>query len=419
MIKPLTHLGLLVFCKNIYLSSTKTIPKDRPVILACNHPSAFLEPCVMASFLKHPLHFLVRGDFFRNPFYRRLMYSLHLIPIYRSTNADFKDLKKNVGLMDIIGHKLNENVTLMILVEGSASIKKGLRPIQKGIARLAFDAYEKYDRDDLEIIPVGANFDYPTQFRLTPMINLGEPILIKDYISNYNENKSKTIRQLMLDVQAGMRKNIIHVEQDEDEELIEQQLLLYRNSQQFGTFPILKRTSERLATEVEIAERVNQMEEQEKNKLKGQTKNYFSSLEKWSIKDDAMFIQQKWWRLPILVLGFPTAFIGRIFNLLPIKMAEIIARNNVKKIQYYIPVAWAISNFGYIFYLGLLLGLSYIFLPKIWIWFVVSLPLLGYFSILYKELLQKWEERRKFQRLSITIQEQLKRMRADCYLTLK
>lgn len=419
IIRPLTHFGLLAFCRNIYLSNTKTIPKDRPVILACNHPSAFLEPCVMASFTKRPLHFLVRGDFFRNSFYRKLMYSLNLIPIYRSTNADFKDLKKNVGLMDIIGQKLNDNITLMILVEGSASIKKGLRPIQKGIARLAFDVYEKYGREDLEIIPVGANFDYPTQFRLTPMINLGERIPIKDYLTDYQKNKNKAIRQLMLDVQNGMRQNIIHVEKDEDEELIEQQLLLYRNSQQFDRFPILKCAPERLKAEISIAEQLNEMEEQEKNAIKQQTTTYFSQLKDYNIKDQAFFIQQKWWRLPLLILGFPLFLLGTLFNFLPIKIGERIAHKKANKIQYYIPIAWAIANLGYVFYWLQLLVLNYFLLPKIWIWFTLSLPLLGYFSILYVEQFKEWKMRQDFQKLGAAERIYLREKREDCYLGMK
>ncbi|MEM8525271.1 MAG: 1-acyl-sn-glycerol-3-phosphate acyltransferase [Bacteroidota bacterium] len=419
IIRPLTHFGLLAFCKNIYLSNTECLPKDRPVILACNHPSAFLEPCVIASFMKRPLHFLVRGDFFRHPFYRKLMYSLHLIPIYRSTNADYKDLKKNVGLMDIIGQKLNENITLMILVEGSASVKKGLRPIQKGIARLAFDVYEKYGREDLEIIPVGANFDYPTQFRLTPMINLGERILIKEYLTDYQENKSKAVRQLMLDVQAGMRQNIIHVEQEEDEELIEQQLLLYRNEERFTRFPIVKRDAERLKKEIQIAEQINQLPAENKSTLKQFTTDYFDQLQQQDLSDKAFFISKRWWRLPFLIFGLPLFIIGTLFNFPPIKMADQIAKKNVKKIQYYIPVVWAISNFGYFLYWQLLLLLTYFFLPQIWIWLTLSLPLLGYFSIIYKEQLEQWKELQKFKQLEISERQELKQKRRDCYLTVK
>lgn len=373
----------------------------------------------MASFMKRPLHFLVRGDFFRNSFYRRLMYSLHLIPIYRSTNADFKDLKKNVGLMDIIGQKLNDNITLMILVEGSASISKGLRPIQKGIARLAFDVYEKYGREDLEIIPVGANFDYPTQFRLTPMINLGERIPIKDYLIDYQENKNKAIRQLMLDVQNGMRQNIIHVEKDEDEALIEQQLLLYRNNQQFSRFPIVKRTGERLKTEVAIAERINQMEDQKKKALKHRTAAYFAQLKEWKTEDQALFIRQKYWRLPLLILGLPFLIIGTLFNFLPIKIGERIAKKQAKKIQYYIPIAWAIGNLGYILYWFILFLLSYFLLPKIWICLILSLPLLGYLAILYIEQFKTWKIRRNFQKLGTTKRVFLRDKRKDCDLEME
>ncbi|NJL77450.1 MAG: hypothetical protein HC892_22855 [Saprospiraceae bacterium] len=50
MIRPFARFGLLAFCKKIYVSGAENIKTDRPVILASNHPTAFLEPCILACF---------------------------------------------------------------------------------------------------------------------------------------------------------------------------------------------------------------------------------------------------------------------------------------------------------------------------------------------------------------------------------
>ncbi|MEM0993509.1 MAG: 1-acyl-sn-glycerol-3-phosphate acyltransferase [Bacteroidota bacterium] len=412
IIRPLTYLGLLAFCKKIYLTNTKSIPKDRPVILACNHPTAFLEPCILASFTNRPLHFLVRGDFFKHSFYRKLMYSLHLIPIYRSTNANYQELKRNIELMDIIGRKLNENITLMILVEGSASVKKGLRPIQKGIARLAFDVYEQYGRDDLEIIPVGANFDDPTRFRMTPMINFGQKLAIKDYRSIHQTNKKKAIRKLMQDIEQGMRNNIIHVEDEADTWLVEQQLLLLRNESKLNRFPIVERQTDRLEKEVALAAQINQMTAREKQLLQTDTKRYFRALADQKLRDSGLFEPTRWWHLPLLILGFPIFAIGTLFNGLPPYLGNTIAQKKVKRIQYVMPVAWGISNLSYAFYWLLLLLLASMTQSVFAILLVLALPFMGYFAIVYYEILTAWRSSKRWEQCSDSDRTHLQKLRA-------
>ena len=82
-VRPLARIALKTYFSKIYLNGLEKIPADKPIILAANHPSAFLEPCILATTLPRPLHFMVRGDLFQKPLYRALLMSLHMIPMYR------------------------------------------------------------------------------------------------------------------------------------------------------------------------------------------------------------------------------------------------------------------------------------------------------------------------------------------------
>ena len=64
IVRPLAALAIKTFFRKIHLSNMDRVPSDRPVILAANHPTAFMEPCILACYMDRPLHFLVRGDFF-------------------------------------------------------------------------------------------------------------------------------------------------------------------------------------------------------------------------------------------------------------------------------------------------------------------------------------------------------------------
>ena len=142
IVRPLARIGIWMYYRKIYIANTERIPKNKPVIIAANHPTGFMEPCIMAVFLRRPLYFLVRGDFFRKSYFNFLMRSLNMIPIFRKRDGNFRDLKSNYASFAACYEALRANRTIMIFPEGSAVHEKRLRPLQKGISRLAFGAMQ-------------------------------------------------------------------------------------------------------------------------------------------------------------------------------------------------------------------------------------------------------------------------------------
>ncbi len=400
-IRPFARLGLLLFCRKIYIYNAEVLKKDRPIILASNHPTAFLEPCILACFLASPIHYVVRADFFKTPFISKIMHSLHLIPIYRKTNAQYSDLKQNFELIAGMQHHLNKNNVLMVLVEGSASIKKHLRPIQKGVARIAFGTYENFNRDDIEIIPVGVNFDYPTQFRLTTMIGLGEPLLLKHYMATYKNNKAKAINELIKDIRRNIQNNMIHLNDiEQDETLLEQWLVIHRNEHPCPRFPIFSRDAEVLQSEQKIANRINELTTEEKMEIKEKTEHYFSQLQKKHLLDIALKRDASTYKIILFLLGLPFFIIGYLLNALPFWVGKKIATQKAKKIQYFIPIMWAIWNITYLFYFFILLFLACLMKNWIAISMILVMPLLVYFSVIFAEEWQEWKAIRKKYRLT-------------------
>ena len=68
-VRPIAAYALKIFFRKIYFTNRDRIPKGKPLILAINHPTAFIEPCILACFLPIKLHFLVRGDLFKKPLF--------------------------------------------------------------------------------------------------------------------------------------------------------------------------------------------------------------------------------------------------------------------------------------------------------------------------------------------------------------
>ncbi|MEL6973183.1 MAG: hypothetical protein AAFO02_23670, partial [Bacteroidota bacterium] len=72
-VRPIATVGLKYYFRRIDLANAERIPKNAAVILAANHPTTFIEPCVLACFLEEPLNFLARGDFFKNKIAAKLL----------------------------------------------------------------------------------------------------------------------------------------------------------------------------------------------------------------------------------------------------------------------------------------------------------------------------------------------------------
>ena len=72
------------YFKNLQINGLENIPKNGPVFLAANHPSAFMDPMVIVTITKRSLFMLAKGVLFQNQFLKWLLPHLNIIPIYRS-----------------------------------------------------------------------------------------------------------------------------------------------------------------------------------------------------------------------------------------------------------------------------------------------------------------------------------------------
>ncbi|MEK7253838.1 MAG: 1-acyl-sn-glycerol-3-phosphate acyltransferase, partial [Bacteroidota bacterium] len=212
--KPFAKLTLAVYFRKIYLSNLDVIPKDKPVIFAANHPTAFIEPCLLACWLDRRLHFLARGDLYLKPWLRRLYDTYGLIPIFRLDDAGYGKLKFNFGSFDRVYNAFKEKKAVMILAEGRTKHEKRLRPIMKGTARLVFGAMEKYGDLDIHIVPTAVNYTNPDQFRSVAMIDFGAPIRASEYLEIYREHPFKAVTQLTREISKRLGERVIHVQNE-------------------------------------------------------------------------------------------------------------------------------------------------------------------------------------------------------------
>jgi glycerol-3-phosphate O-acyltransferase / dihydroxyacetone phosphate acyltransferase len=418
IVRPLVTFSFKIYFKKIYHFGGENIPKDKPVILSINHPTAFFEPTVMAcTFQEHDFYFITRGDVFQKPFFRRVCESLLMIPIYRFKDG-FDNLRKNESSLQLITQLLGDRKKIQIFSEGGTETIKRLRPLQKGMARMAFDAYKKYGDQDLQIVPVGFTYSDPHHPRREVMIKIGAPIPLSNYYALYAESSAKGINQVTADVQKAMRPCLVHVEKDSDLVLSEQLFKLYRNSFPQTIFPLIQRSERRLMAHQEIADNLSQLDDNQRFELGNKNDVYFSKLDKLGIDDVA--IAQPWHasfkNLIVLILGFIPFVIGWFGHGLPNLYGKKIRDEKVEYLEFRGPVRQAVSTIAMLIQY-LILFLIAIIIQHWAFWaFILMLPLLGFYSLIYVDLLKNYNRCNRLKRLNT---EGLLELRAERETILK
>ena len=355
-------------------------------MITCNHPTAFLDPVIMACMLKDPIHFMVRGDVFKKPFYRKILNSLNMIPIFRFKEG-YSNLKNNFASMDQVSDLLAENQHVVIFAEGLCIQEKRLRPIQKGTARMAFGAIEKHGDLDIHIVPAAVNYTFKTQVRDVVKYEFGEPIRIADYKEMYAENPNSAIKEITEEIERRMRKLIVHIDNEDDRVLVDSVQEIMTNNINAPQFPIKDRDIVPLRYDRLIANTINQMEEKEKNEVKEKAKTYFQSLKNQGLTDYGVLHKDLAGIVAIisLVLGFLPNLIGMIFGNPFWMYGKNVAKKKSKDIEYFASIWFGVCFFSFLaFYLLWIIAACFV-QKLIFTAFVVLIPYFCFFYINYQD----------------------------------
>jgi len=199
------------------------------IIFSANHQNAFMDPLVMlTSQPKIPI-FLTQAAVFKTSAMARWFFNLlYMLPIYRQRDG-VNTLSKNDAIFEKCQDYLLEGRhPIGIYTEGSQSFKRTIRPLKKGICRLAFETMERDPDLDLKIIPVGLNYNDHVDFQTEVLIIFGDGICVKPYYEEYLKNNAVGINMLLDDLRPKMGELIINIPDDDNYEKVHQKWLKSR-----------------------------------------------------------------------------------------------------------------------------------------------------------------------------------------------
>ena len=219
-----------LYFRKLRVTGRKNIPWRGPVIFAINHQNALLDALLLSVISSRNPHFLTRADVFNNKYIDKFLRGLKMLPIYRIRDG-FDSIKMNEAIFEASKEILLNGGVVGIFPEGSHSLKYMVRPLKKGIARIAFLAEEASGFDlDLKIIPIGIQYESHFCPSGRTLISFGSPISISDYQQIFEQNQNLGIDQLVSDLRLCLKALILNFN---DVEKYDQNLELYKMKRVF------------------------------------------------------------------------------------------------------------------------------------------------------------------------------------------
>lgn len=160
-----------------------------PLLIASNHPNSFLDAVILSTLFKKPVHSLARGDAFAGNFFTKILTSFNMLPIYRMSEGA-ENLGLNYSTFEACKKLFEENKIVLIFSEGGCVNEWHLRPLKKGTARLALDAWK--NNIPLKVLPLGINYSSFRFYGKNVFLNFGNIILKEDLLTINSDGKAIT-----------------------------------------------------------------------------------------------------------------------------------------------------------------------------------------------------------------------------------
>jgi 1-acyl-sn-glycerol-3-phosphate acyltransferase len=177
LLKIYVRIAMLIFCRKVRINKPELLKTKGPLLLACNHPNSFLDSIILDTLFDQPIWSLARGDVFKTKFITRLLTSLKILPVYR-TSEGVENLSENYKTFAVCIDHFKQADVVAIFSEGKCINEWHVRPLKKGTARLAIRTWE--ENIPLQVLPVGINYSSFHRFGKNIFLNFGELIRKED-----------------------------------------------------------------------------------------------------------------------------------------------------------------------------------------------------------------------------------------------
>jgi 1-acyl-sn-glycerol-3-phosphate acyltransferase len=383
-----------VYFRKVESVNNSNLPRKTPVILAPNHQNALIDALAFIYDTELQPVFLARADIFKRKTIIAILTELNIMPIFRIRDG-LSNVRKNDEIFEkslrIIHNKLNP---LCIFPEGNHGDKRRIRPLVKGIFRIALMAQEIYGESPaVKILPAGVDYSHYQKFRSTLFLNYGKPIEISEFYPIWKVNPVDALNRLRDRLSEELKKLVIHIETVDYYDLYMNLRGVYnpsmrekmgiRDDSLAGCFRADKRMIELLDHTLEKKPEDIAVLNQHMTEYQNLLNQY--DFRDWIIKKGTLSLPVLLADVVLLILTLPAFIYGFLANILPFYIPAHIARTKIKDTQFQSTFKFVLAMifFPLMYLLWMIPG--FILIDNGWarLAFLLSLPVAGMAAYFY------------------------------------
>ncbi len=321
----------VLFCfKQFYpdyiIVGQENIPSQGSIIFAPNHLNALMDALAVSSAAPNSLAvvYLARADIFNNKSIAKLLTFFKIMPAFRMRDG-MENLSKNNETFDKSVEVLDNGSAFCIMPEGNQGDQRKLRPIVKGIFRIAFAAQHKHGSSSaIKIVPIGLDYTDFKNYGGHIIIQIGKPIEVAEYMKDYAENQVYTTNAIRNRLRNALSDLTIDIATDENYNCFETITeIAEKNAAKKMQLP--NDTLHRFYARQTIAKQLISLEKSnyeltEKLKIKCEKYTQLKKSEKiteWQLNSEPIYPFKQVVQLLTLLFTFPIFIVGFFVNTLP------------------------------------------------------------------------------------------------------
>lgn len=395
LLRVLFRIANKFYFRSFQVKGAENIPEKGPVFFVANHPSAFMDPIVIATITNRHLFFLAKGALFESKFSRWLLPKFNMIPIFRSHETPGQG-QKNKEIFSICYKHFAKGGAILAFPEGISITERKIKKIQTGTARICLGAEaENNFALDVKIVTIGLNFSDPHKFYSDVLINIDKPIHVSDFYELYKQDPFKGAHALTDEIRARLEQQVIAIQDAEEDKLVANIEKLYKSQLLFELGHSPKEMSDDFQTTKAIHDSVRYFSEQEPERVQGFKKEinaYLDQLNRLALNDalikgvgNASPVSDAVKAALYLFIGFPLFAFGFLNNYLPFRIPFWSAPLISRRPEYYGSIALTLGTFTFIFFYALQIWLVNMLVGdwRISLCYGLLLPVSGLFSFFY------------------------------------
>ena len=217
ILKPYVIKALEEYFRPFVVVGREHIPKDGTVIFAPNHRNGLMDALSILSITPsaYSTTFMSRADIFKNKIVAGFLHFAKLMPAYRIRDG-YENLNRNNESFEQSVELLQKGNALCIMPEGNQETEQRVRPLVKGVFRIAFATQDKIGQEkSVKIIPIGLDYGSIYTYGKHLIINIGKLINMADYMDLFRENQPQAINKLRKHLSASLKNSIIDIESND------------------------------------------------------------------------------------------------------------------------------------------------------------------------------------------------------------